>query len=72
LQKLMSRGHRLEFLVDKTNSLNSASVTFRMQSREVARRAWWTDVKFVVAIVIFVLIFSPAICGFAWDKSGNP
>ncbi|KAA0189506.1 hypothetical protein HAZT_HAZT008497 [Hyalella azteca] len=75
IEELTSRGERLELLVDKTNNLNSASVTFRVQSREVARRAWWTNVKFAVPIVIFVLIsiylLSAAICGFAWDKCGN-
>ncbi|KAF2345909.1 Synaptobrevin [Trinorchestia longiramus] len=71
IRELADRGERLELLVDKTNNLNAASVTFRTRSQEVARRAWWANAKTWVVIgavvVLSIYLLGAAICGWAWN-----
>lgn len=59
------RGERLELLIDKTENLNSGSVTFRKTSRNLARSMFWKNIKMyliiggiVLAIVYFIVAIS--------------
>lgn len=73
IDNLASRGERLELLVDKTEDLESHSVSFRTTSRNLARSMWWKNVKItiiivVVIIVLLYIIVSISCGGLAWQK----
>ncbi|KAF8789582.1 Vesicle-associated membrane protein 7 like protein [Argiope bruennichi] len=56
IDSVANRGERLELLVDKTENLNSASVTFRKTSKNLARSMCIKNVKITVIIVLVMLI----------------
>ncbi|XP_013419934.1 vesicle-associated membrane protein 7 [Lingula anatina] len=71
IDSMVSRGERLELLVDKTEDLSSHSVQFRKSSQNLARSLWWKNVKItivvaVIAIIVLYLIVSWACGGLDW------
>ncbi len=73
IDSIVERGERLELLVDKTDALNTESVTFRRGARQVQRKMWWQNVKMkillgVIALVIIYGIVSASCGGPLWPK----
>ncbi|GIY58814.1 vesicle-associated membrane protein 7 [Caerostris darwini] len=56
IDTVANRGEKLELLVDKTENLTSASVTFRKTSRGLARSMCIKNVKITVIIIIVMLV----------------
>jgi vesicle-associated membrane protein 7 len=59
LDNVAMRGERLELLVNKAESLNSGSVTFRKTSRNLARSMFWKNVKLyvIIGVIITVIVY---------------
>ncbi|GFU05815.1 vesicle-associated membrane protein 7 [Nephila pilipes] len=73
IDSVANRGERLELLVDKTENLNSASVTFRKTSKNLARSMCIKNVKItviiiVVMLVILYIIVSASCGGLSWPN----
>jgi len=76
IDSLTSRGEQLELLLDKTEDLNTNSVSFKRTSSGLARSMWWKDVKLTVIILFIVIIVSyviVSICcgGLDWKNVSN-
>ena len=72
IENLSERGERLDLLVDKAENLNEGSVTFRTQSRTLARQMYWKNIKMyviigIVGIVVLYLIISAFCGGLGWQ-----
>ncbi|XP_054723038.1 vesicle-associated membrane protein 7-like, partial [Uloborus diversus] len=73
IDSVTNRGEKLELLVDKTNNLNSASVSFRKTSKNLARSMCLKNVKitvitiFVLLIVLYIII-SASCGGLGWSN----
>jgi vesicle-associated membrane protein 7 len=59
IDNVAMRGERLELLVNKAESLNSGSVTFRKTSRNLARSMFWKNVKLyvIIGVIITVIVY---------------
>ncbi|CAL1291226.1 unnamed protein product [Larinioides sclopetarius] len=73
IDSVANRGERLELLVDKTENLNSASVTFRKTSKNLARSMCIKNVKITVIIVLVMLVIlyiivSASCGGLSWPN----
>lgn len=71
IDTLATRGERLELLVNKTENLSEASITFRKSSRNLSRSLFWKNVKIYVVVGVIILIttyfiVSMACGGLAW------
>lgn len=69
---MTTRGERLELLVNKTESLQNSSVSFRNTSRSLARQMFWKNIKMYVIVVVVLLfivyvIVSMSCGGLAWQ-----
>jgi len=67
VESILSRGERIELLVDKTDNLNNQARAFRMRSTQLRRKMWWKNTKlmtlsiFVVLLIVYLLAASA--CG---------
>ncbi|CAD5119209.1 DgyrCDS7841 [Dimorphilus gyrociliatus] len=73
IDDLAQRGEKLELLIDRTEELNTSSMTFKTKSRNLARSLWWKNVKLtiiivVISVVILYIIVSIACGGLGWQK----
>ncbi|ETW75202.1 hypothetical protein HETIRDRAFT_56470, partial [Heterobasidion irregulare TC 32-1] len=67
VEQILSRGERIELLVDKTDTMASQATAFRRGARTVRRQMWWKNKRVValgvlVALVILYLIVAQ-FCG---------
>jgi vesicle-associated membrane protein 7 len=53
---LIKRGERIDILVDKTETLESQSVTFSDQARTLKLKFFWKNIRFIVIIVLVALV----------------
>jgi len=53
VEQILSRGERIELLVDKTDNLNNQAWAFRRGARDVRRREFWKNQR-ILALSIFV------------------
>ena len=58
VEQILSRGERIELLVDKTDNMASQATAFRRGARNVRRSMWWKNTRIlalsgVVALVSF-------------------
>uniref|UniRef100_A0A915LAF0 Vesicle-associated membrane protein 7 n=1 Tax=Romanomermis culicivorax TaxID=13658 RepID=A0A915LAF0_ROMCU len=53
---LVSRGERLELLVNRTENLESGSISFRESARKVSSMIWWRNMRMTIIIAISVLL----------------
>jgi vesicle-associated membrane protein 7 len=56
VEQILSRGERIELLVDKTDNMASQATAFRRGARTVRRQMWWKNQRvlglgFLVALV---------------------
>lgn len=73
IDRLVDRGESLHLLVDKSDQMSSASMTFKQQSRSVHRRLYWKHIRvlvgfFLLSLVIVYCIISFSCGGLLWKK----
>jgi len=72
IEKVLSRGDRIENLVDKTENLESQAIHFKKQSTALKRSMWMKNCKLTIILIIVLIIviyFAVAIfCGIAFQK----
>jgi len=59
VEQILSRGERIELLVDKTDAMAGQATAFRRGARSVRRQMWWKNKKVIALYVIVAL-------GFLW------
>ncbi|VDC07952.1 unnamed protein product [Peniophora sp. CBMAI 1063] len=69
VEQILSRGERIELLVDKTDNMAHQATAFRRGARQVRRQMWWRNKRVLalgvlVAIVILYIILAQ-FCGAA-------
>lgn len=71
IEKLTDRGEKLHLLVDKTDRLSESSVSFKVQSRGLARSMYFRNIRLILIFVVLILlsiylIVSLSCGGFTW------
>ncbi|KAJ7220637.1 VAMP synaptobrevin-like protein [Mycena pura] len=57
VEQILSRGERIELLVDKTDAMAGQATAFRRGARSVRRQMWWRNTKVVALCVLVALVF---------------
>ncbi|KAI8810885.1 vesicle-associated membrane protein [Cladochytrium replicatum] len=73
IERVLERGERIEILVDKTDTLNQASLAFKKRSHVLHQEMSWKSTQAIGAIVGVVIVILYALvcfaCGFPfWQK----
>jgi vesicle-associated membrane protein 7 len=63
VEQILSRGERIELLVDKTDAMAGQANTFRRGARATRRQMWWKNTR------VLVLCFFVAIVSFLYPTS---
>ncbi|KAJ7267263.1 VAMP/synaptobrevin-like protein [Mycena rebaudengoi] len=67
VEQILSRGERIELLVDKTDVMAGQATAFRRGARSVRRQMWWRNTKIMALCVlvafVFLWIFVAQFCG---------
>jgi vesicle-associated membrane protein 7 len=56
VEQILSRGERIELLVDKTDVMAGQATAFRRGARSVRRQMWWKSKKMIALWVIVALV----------------
>lgn len=56
IDSIVERGEKLDLLVDKTETLSSNAVTFKITSRNLQRAMWWKNIKMTVGVAVAVIV----------------
>lgn len=56
VEQILSRGERIELLVDKTDVMAGQATAFRRGARNVRREMWWRNSRIVALSVIVALV----------------
>ncbi|KAG9311408.1 VAMP synaptobrevin-like protein [Chiua virens] len=56
VEQILSRGERIELLVDKTDTMATQATAFRRGARTVRRQMWWKNSKIMALTVIVTLL----------------
>lgn len=56
VEQILSRGERIELLVDKTDTMATQATAFRRGARTVRRQMWWKNSKILALTVLVVLV----------------
>jgi len=56
VEQILSRGERIDLLVDKTDVMAGQATAFRRGARTVRRQMWWKNTKVMVLCVIVALV----------------
>ncbi|KAJ7489233.1 VAMP synaptobrevin-like protein [Mycena latifolia] len=77
VEQILSRGERIELLVDKTDVMAGQATAFRRGARGVRRQMWWRNVKVValggVVALVLLWILVAQFCGAGLNQcSGKP
>lgn len=56
VEQILSRGERIELLVDKTDNMASQATAFRRGARTVRRSMWWKNKKILALSVVVALV----------------
>lgn len=56
VEQILSRGERIELLVDKTDVMAGQATAFRRGARNVRREMWWRNRRIVALSVIVALV----------------
>lgn len=59
VEQILSRGERIELLVDKTDAMAGQATAFRRGARSVRRQMWWKNKKMLGLSVIVTLVSNP-------------
>ncbi|XP_033111887.1 vesicle-associated membrane protein 7-like [Anneissia japonica] len=73
IDTITNRGERLELLVDKTEDLESSSLTFKKTSKNLSRSMCLKNAKFTIILIIVIIlviyfIISASCGGLSWPK----
>jgi vesicle-associated membrane protein 7 len=75
VEQILSRGERIELLVDKTDTMASQATAFRRGARSVRRQMWWKNGKImalsVVVGLVLLWIFVAQFCGAGLNQCGG-
>jgi len=67
VEQILSRGERIELLVDKTGNMANQATAFRRGARTVRRQMWWKNTRIlalsVVVAIVLVWIIVAQFCG---------
>ena len=58
VEQILSRGERIELLVDKTDTMASQATAFRRGARQVRRSMWWKNTRILALSVVVGLVSS--------------
>lgn len=58
VEQILSRGERIELLVDKTDNMASQATAFRRGARTVRRGMWWKNTRILVLSIFVALVNS--------------
>ncbi|CAI5756794.1 unnamed protein product [Candida verbasci] len=68
INKLLSRGDKINLLVDQTDKLNTSSSVFQRKAQQIKRKMWFNKTKWLLSIIGGVLLvlylFIASQCGF--------
>jgi hypothetical protein len=56
VEQILSRGERIELLVDKTDVMAGQATAFRRGARTVRREMWWKNKKIIALSVLVALV----------------
>ena len=56
VEQILSRGERIELLVDKTDVMAGQATAFRRGARNVRREMWWRNRRMLALSVIVALV----------------
>ncbi|KIY44332.1 VAMP/synaptobrevin-like protein [Fistulina hepatica ATCC 64428] len=74
VEQILSRGERIELLVDKTDVMAGQATAFRRGARSVRRQMWWKNRKIVALAVLVSLLllwlFVAQFCGAGLNQCG--
>ena len=59
VEQILSRGERIELLVDKTDNMASQATAFRRGARTVRRQMWWKNKRVLALGILVVLVRIP-------------
>lgn len=59
VEQILSRGERIELLVDKTDTMASQATAFRRGARTVRRQMWWKNKRVLGLGVLVALVRIP-------------
>jgi hypothetical protein len=66
VEQLLSRGERLDLLVDRTQDVAAQSHAFRRQATTVRRNMWWKNVKIMALAGAFLTVSAVLWCRRQW------
>lgn len=58
VEQILSRGERIELLVDKTDNMASQATAFRRGARTVRRGMWWKNTRILMLSIFVALVNS--------------
>ena len=61
VEQILSRGERIELLVDKTDNMASQATAFRRGARTVRRQMWWKNKRVLGLGVLVALVRTPCL-----------
>ena len=61
VEQILSRGERLDLLIDKTDDLSHQARAFRKRSAAVRRQYWWKNVR-LMALSVRLALFQLVTC----------
>lgn len=77
INKLLSRGDKINLLVDQTDRLNTSSLVFQRKAQQIKRKMWINKAKFILMVaggaIMLLYLFIGSQCGFPiFDHCINP
>ncbi|EGW33597.1 uncharacterized protein SPAPADRAFT_55450 [Spathaspora passalidarum NRRL Y-27907] len=73
INKLLSRGDKINLLVDQTDRLNTSSSMFQRKAQQIKRKMWINKAKFILmligGIILLVYLVIGSQCGFPFFGS---
>jgi len=74
VEQILSRGERIELLVDKTDTMANQATAFRRGARSVRRQMWWKNKKImglsVLVGLVLLWIIVAQFCGAGLNQCG--
>ncbi|XP_072051321.1 uncharacterized protein [Amphiura filiformis] len=61
IDRVLSRGEKLDVLLEKTEDLEASAQTFQKTARKTTKKYWWKNTRWTILLVIVVLIVLLAI-----------
>ncbi|KDE04271.1 vesicle-associated membrane protein 7 [Microbotryum lychnidis-dioicae p1A1 Lamole] len=67
IDAVLSRGERIELLVDKTDQMSNQARAFRKRATVLRRKMWWKNIKVLIAIglsaTLLLYLIAASFCG---------